>query len=198
MTSKRSAAPLIAGALVIALVAGVSGWFMRSRTDAGPERVATNAELSAEAAEPVRNASSKRVPSAPAPPAFDEDPMAAQAANDAAVTKLVEAGESKLRTRYESERVDAAWAMPKQQALERLSVSPQIEQINAQPLSINARCRTSVCLIDADFPSRLAADDWFTLYTLNAGTEMSHSSSKRTVNPDGSVHLLIYGLARQQ
>ena len=120
-----------------------------------------------------------------------------QAANEASVKTIVDAGENKLRSRYESERVDAAWASRKQQALERLSFSPQIEQLNAQPLSIDAHCRTSVCMINADFATRLAATDWHTLYTLNAGTEMSNSSMRSTVNPDGSVHLQIYGLARQ-
>ena len=125
------------------------------------------------------------------------DLLAVQAANNHSVTKLVEAGKEKLRTHYENERVDASWASRKQQVLEPLSVSPQIEQINAQPLSFTANCRTSVCLIGADFPSRVAADDWFTLYTLNTGPEMTNASSERTINADGSVHLQIYGLARQ-
>ena len=124
--------------------------------------------------------------------------MAMQVVNDASVNALVDAGENKLRTRYDSEPVDAAWASRKQEVLERLSASsPQIDQVNAQPLAIAANCRTSVCLISADFRSQTAADDWFTLYTLNAGPEMSSASSRRTVNPDGSVNLRIYGLARQ-
>ena len=63
-------------------------------------------------------------------------------------------------------------------------------------MSIDAHCRASVCLINAEFPTRLAATDWHTLYTLNAGTEMFNSATRSTVNADGSVHLQIYGLAR--
>ncbi len=119
------------------------------------------------------------------------------AAGNEATAKLVKAGESQLRSRYEGEHVDAAWAPRKQKALEEASDSPQIDQLNAKPLSFAASCRSSTCLIGADFPNRLAADDWFTLYTLNAGPEMTRASMQKSVNPDGSVHLLIYGYARQ-
>lgn len=197
MESKNSTAPFVLGAIVVALIAVVSGWAMRSRATVGTERIAVDTSAPVQVVEGARRAPSNRTPLASSSPIPGAELMALQAANDAAVSKLVNAGEQKLRGRYESERVDAAWASRKQQALERLSVSPQIEQLNAQPLSIDAHCRASVCLINADFPSRLAATDWHTLYTLNAGTEMSNSSMRSTVNPDGSVHVQIYGLARQ-
>ena len=199
MDNKISALPLIFAGIVIALIAGVSGWALRSRTSASPgaERAAADAAAPpAQRLERADTATPSRAPSLPAIPT-GQDPLADMRANEAAVSKLVAAGKQKLLSRYDSEPVDAAWAARKEQALERLSVSPLIEQVNAEPLSFSARCRSSVCLIGADFPSRLAADDWFTLYTLNAGQEMSNASSESTVNPDGSVHLQIYGLTRK-
>lgn len=195
--ANRISAPLIAGAFVVALIAGVSLWTTRSRSVEPADAPSTRAAANAQA--PAGNAwtPSTGMTAASAAPASVEDLQAMQAANDVAVNALVDAGETKLRTRYDGEPVDAAWATRKQATLERLSASPQIEQLNAQPLSMAASCRSSVCLISADFPSQTAADDWLTLYTLNAGPEMTNASSRRTTNPDGSVNLRIYGQARQ-
>ncbi len=195
MNKKAPAVPFVAAAIVLALIAGVSGWMVHTRKADLAQHAAAEVAPAAQAVEHTPVA-----PSRPSPAPVDvlgQDPMVLQKANEASVNALVDAGEQKLRSRYDSERVDAVWASRKQQALERLSVSPQIEQLNAQPLSINAQCRTSICLINADFPSRVAATDWHTLYTLNAGTEMFNASMRSTVNPDGSVHLQMYGLARQ-
>ena len=196
MDKKVPAVPFIAAAIILALIAGVSGWVVHTRKADMAQRAAADPVPAAQALEHASMAPSRPAP-APAAAVDGQDPMAMQKANAASVNALVDAGEQRLRSRYESERVDAAWASRKQQALERLSISPQIEQLNAQPLSIDAQCRTSVCLINADFPSRVAATDWHTLYTLNAGPEMSNASMRSTVNPDGSVHLQMYGLARQ-
>lgn len=199
MDNKSSALPLIFAGIVIALIAGVSGWALRSRlsTSPGAEQAAADAAPATQRLGRADTATPSRAPPVPAMATTGQDPLADVRANDQAVSKLVEAGKQKLLSRYNSEPVDAAWAARKEQALERLSVSPLIEQVNAEPLSFSARCRSSVCLIGADFPSRLAADDWFTLYTMNAGQEMSNASSESSVNPDGSVHLQIYGLTRK-
>ena len=196
MDKQRPAVPIIVAAIFIALIVGVSGWVVHTRKADMAQRTAAEVVPAAQAVQRAPVAPSRPAPASPAT-ALGQDPLALQNANAASVNALVDAGEQKLRSRYESERVDAAWASRKQQALERLSISPQIEQLNAQPLSIDAQCRTSVCLINADFPSRVAATDWHTLYTLNAGPEMSNASMRSTVNPDGSVHLQMYGLARQ-
>lgn len=194
--AKRNSAPLIAGALVVALIAGISIHTMRSRSVEPQVGTAIEPASDPQASATVAADPSTGMPINTAAPVSVEDLAAMQATNDASVNALVDAGEKKLRTRYDGEPVDAAWASRKQEALERLSVSPQIEQVNAQPLSMAASCRSSVCLISADFPSQTAAEDWFTLYTLNAGPEMTNASSRRTVNPDGSVNLRIYGQAR--
>lgn len=92
--------------------------------------------------------------------------------------------------------IDAVWPSRKQRR-RNAPVRRRRSQLDAQPLSMTANCRSSACLISADSPCQAAADDWLTLYTLNAGPEMTNASSRRTTNPDGSVNLRIYGQARQ-
>src|SRR5688572_5870605 len=190
MENNKTVRPLVLGAVAIAMIAGVSGWALRARTGAITEPVPANDTAAVLTPEAVQaSASLVLIPAATVPPPPSTETLLA---NDAAAAKIAEAGEQKLRSRYETERVDQAWASRKQQALEQLSTSPLIDQVNAQPLAINAQCRSSVCLISVDLPSRLAAEDWYSLYTMNAGTEMSTSSSRSIVKPDGSVHLQIY------
>ena len=186
--------------IAVALIAGVTGWMIRSHADAKPGAgttgIAAEDDMAAQLSTNPSQANRSRAV-APAMASLPVDPTAVLAADNDASAKLIKAGESQLRSRYESEHVDAAWAPRKQQALEKASDSDQIDQMNAKPLSFAASCRSSTCLIGADFSNRLAADDWFTLYTLNAGPEMTKASMQKSVNPDGSVHLQIYGFARQ-
>ncbi len=201
MQNRTSPVALIFGAIVIAGIAGVIGWSMRSHVNAaaGVQHTEADAETMPIAQSEGSNVVTTQRHSLPAlavPPAARAS-VAMIAAADAGAAKVAEAGKQKLRTRYESEHVDAAWAQRKQQALQRLSTSPQIEELHADPLSFAANCHSSVCLIAADFPSRVAADDWFSLYTLVAGEEMSNVSSEGSTNPDNTIHLQIYGLARK-
>ena len=127
----------------------------------------------------------------------DPSIVAAQrAAEKREVNKVVAAGRSKLVGAYEAENVDQGWAGAKQQALEALQSNEQIEQLNARPVAFDVACRSSTCRVQADFASRLAADDWLTLYLLNAGTELSNSSFRRTDYPDGTASIELYGQAR--
>ena len=201
LQSKSYIVPMLVVAVAVALIAGVTGWMIRSHADekaaASATQAAAEGDMTAQtptnSSQATRNAAAAQAALASPP----MDPTAVLAANNEASSKLIQTGENQLRTRYEGEHVDAAWAPRKQQALEKASISPQIEQLNAKPLSFAAICRSSTCLIGADFANRTAADDWFTLYTLNAGPEMTKAAMQKSVNPDGSVHVQIYGFARQ-
>lgn len=201
LENKTSPVALIFSASLIAVLAGVIGWSMRSRVNANADiqraEAAAQAMPVAQKEDPNALVTRSRTLPAPAINTATRDPGAMIADADAAASKVAAAGKQKLRTRYESERVDATWAQRKQQALQSLSVSPQIEEVHANPLSFAANCHSSVCLIAADFPSRVAADDWFSLYTMIAGEEMSNVSSEGSTNPDNTIHLQIYGLARK-
>jgi hypothetical protein len=54
-----------------------------------------------------------------------------------------------------------------------------------------------MCQLSADFPTRVAADDWFTLYLTNTGTDLYNASYQATLNDDGTTHVEVYGLAKK-
>ncbi|MDB6163914.1 MAG: hypothetical protein JWL98_1346 [Xanthomonadaceae bacterium] len=199
MKDKASTTHVVMGAIILVVVAAFSGWSLHSHlrgSNASPAAVTVEDEASGVPVTPV--ATDLPQPSRPTSlPIFRQDPRGFAAANNANISKLVDAGRKKLRSRYDSEPVDGVWASRKQKALEAASSAPQIDQLDAKPLSFDSHCRSSVCLIGADFPSVDAADDWFTLYTMLAGPEMSNAAVSRSTNPDGTIHLQIYGLARK-
>jgi len=201
LKSTNNRASLIVAILLTAAIAGAIGWTMRSRVTAVPGVADAGGIDSAttEGAQPA-NAASQAAPNGPSllakMPSLRRDPRAMIARNNQNVSKLIATGRQKLKSSYDGETVDTAWAQRKQKALEAASTSPQIEEIDAKPLSFDAHCRTTTCLIGADFASVTAATDWFTLYTMIAGPEMTNAAVQRSVNPDGSVHLQVYGKAR--
>lgn len=122
---------------------------------------------------------------------------AGREANRAQVAKVVEAGHNKLLTQYQSEPVNGGWAIAQEQNLTSHGTSPQINELNAKPKGLTAHCRSTTCKIGADFPNQTAADDWVTLYLSSPDAHLSNASTQATPNPDGSVHVEIYGLVKQ-
>ena len=111
--------------------------------------------------------------------------------------EIVETGRSKLSTQYQNERIDGGWAVAKEQTLTALGTSTQMEGLNAAPRNLKVQCRATTCRLTADFATKLAADDWFTLYSLDAGAEMPNVSLHQTFNADGTVRVELYGFARK-
>lgn len=109
------------------------------------------------------------------------------------VQDIVATGDRKLRDLYQMETTNQKWAAAKQLELEKFVVVPQMEAINAIPTEFDVRCRSSMCRIVADFPSRTAADDWSTLYMTNNGGLLPRASLNTTAQADGSVRLEILG-----
>ncbi len=122
--------------------------------------------------------------------------MAKRAAINEKTAKAINASRTRLQSRYQNEDVDQAWAMAKQKALADANRSPMLDGANAEPLSFGAQCRSTVCLVGADFSSADAANDWSTLYTMLAGRELKRTAMAMSPNPDGTVHMEVYGLAR--
>ena len=122
---------------------------------------------------------------------------AGREASRAQVAKVVEAGHSKLMAQYQSEPVNGGWAIAQEQNLTSHGTSPQINELNAKPKGLTAHCRSTTCKIGADFPNQTAADDWVTLYLSSPDAHLSNASTQATPNPDGSVHVEIYGLVKQ-
>lgn len=186
------AAPLL---VVVAILLAMTWFKMRKQTAPHNPRPAMPASI----VEPATPGHPRPAPSNAhrAPVAGSPVELRAQQALQAEEVKiLVETGRDRLVGQYQSERVDNSWAAAKEQALVRLSTSPQIARLDAEPTSIVAHCRTSICHVEAEFASTMAADDWATLYTLNIGVEMPSVSLQNEPRRDGTVSVKLYGLAR--
>lgn len=185
-------AVLLIGALVLTLTWWKTGQHGPAYQQAA-EVQATPVVDDAPAITPGNQTSLRVLPSAP----VDTAAIAAgRAAQKTAVDGIVEAGRRKLTAQYQAERIDGSWAIAREDSLLANGTSPQIEALNAQPANLVAHCRTSVCRVEANFATQQIANDWLTLYSTNQGVHLSSATYDMTPNPDNTVHLEIYGLAR--
>jgi hypothetical protein len=190
--------PIAAAVFAAIFVAVVVGLTWRAR----PSHTLAGTPVGIEGVDPV--AAPAQQPSASRRlPVLTPDPRLSAVATrqrllgrSAAISASIASGRQKLAARYGSEPVDAAWAQRKEKALASANDASQLADLDAKPLSFSAQCRSTVCLIGADFASTLAADDWVSLYTLVAGPEVSRAAMQRSQNPDGTVHLRVYAAAR--
>jgi hypothetical protein len=186
-------------ALLAVLIVSVTWWKTSGRSIGNaPEGVASNSTASTI---PVFDNASAHRPRPPRP--FSETRQGNVALSKtrrdesrAKAKQIVELGRSQLLSQYNNEKVDPAWAPSREHSLIEHAISPQISELKAEPKNMTSRCRSSVCQITADFATPTAADDWFTLFLTNSGTDLSHASMQTTKNPDGTTHLEIYGVAR--
>ena len=197
MQTKYPLAPMLFGAVVIAVIAGVLGWSIRSRHAPVSEQAAVSDTPSAAPGQVLAPTARDFHNIAPLPQNQNIELGIQQRllGKGAAISQSVAVARNKLQTQYTSEPVNAAWAARKQAALAAANDAPQISDLGAKPLAFNSTCRSTVCMIGADFKTTSAADDWFSMYTLVAGPEMSRAAVQRITNPDGTIHLQIYGLA---
>lgn len=184
--------------LVAALIVSVTWWKVGSRSSDAASPVADLHDAAAVDSPPQSRIAAQRNPPITASPA--ELMRSSRLHHEQArqkEAKVVEAGRSKLFTRYQNEKVDGGWATAREQSLIEHAVTPQIHDMGAEPKNLTAHCRSSTCRLTADFPTRVAADDWFTLYLTNTGTDLFNASYQATINDDGTTHVEIYGLAKQ-
>lgn len=187
-------------ALVAALIVSVTWWKISTRASDAATPGMTNGVGEAGTAEPRPDRSIATHPTLPATASPEELSRFNQMRHEQAKAKdakVVDAGRNKLVARYQNEKVDGGWATGREQSLVEHAVSPQIHDLGAEPKNLTAHCRSTTCQLTADFPTRVAADDWFTLYLTNAGTDLFNASYQATLNPDGTTHVEIYGLAKK-
>jgi hypothetical protein len=194
MNARGPVAAIVFAAIVAAVVFGIT-WA------AGPSHAPTATPLAIDnvvpLAAPAQPSASRRLPMrAPDPRLSAVATRQRLLGRSAAVSASIATGRQKLAARYGSEQVDAAWAQRKEKVLASANDAPQIVGVDAKPLSFSSQCRSTVCLIGADFATTLAADDWVSLYTLVVGPEVSRAAVQRSENPDGTVHLQMYATAR--
>lgn len=183
-------------ATVIALLAGLSWWSLPSR------RTAAHALVEAPALDTAQPMHLHPTPDMR--PARVSNPQLGAAATRQrllgrghAISASIAAGRQALKSRYDGEPVDAAWAARKERALASANDAPQIREVGAKPLAFSSQCRSRTCLISADFASTVAVADWVSLYTLVAGPEVARAAMQRSDNPDGTIHLQVYASARR-
>ncbi|HKN79055.1 MAG TPA: hypothetical protein VJW16_07810 [Lysobacter sp.] len=192
-SSRRSALPWISIAAACLVVAGVTLW----RAQARPVAVAPPAaDLAPEAPPAVRIVPSQptRSSSAPADPAAIAD---ASVREHARVQGLVDDTRERFIARHASERVDTAWSNTMERELVSLADSDQIRAMHANVANLDVDCRTSMCRVSGDVPSITAGDDWFTLYMTNVGGAMPEATYRYMRNPDGSLRIEVFGIARR-
>ena len=185
--------------VVAALIVSVTWWKISSRSSdaVSPETTELN-PVDNSGPLPARRLTPR--PTLPASASPEEMSRFNQMRHRQALSKqktLVDTGRNKLVGRYQNEKVDGGWATAREQSLIEHAVSPQIHEMGAEPKNLTAHCRSSTCQLTADFPTRVAADDWFTLYLTNTGTDLFNASYQATYNPDGTTHVEIYGLAKK-
>jgi hypothetical protein len=190
--------PLVGLLVVVALIVAITSWRLRvadtnRHTVSAPDHVVG---IAAQPSTPGSPATISRTP-LPGPMPTEAEIMLRREASKREAQQVVEAGKSKLVGQYQSEKVDAQWASAKEQRLQSLSTTAEMTSLNAIPTDMQVDCRSSVCRITATFRSRVAAEDWFTLYALNVGAEMPNASFESHVNPDGTVGVQVHGLARK-
>lgn len=183
--------------VVASLIVSVTWWKISTRSSEAVSPVAN--DLPADSGPlPARHVAAHPILSASASP--EEMARFNQMKHEQSLAKkqkVVDTGRNKLVSRYQSEKVDGGWATGREQSLIAHAVSPQIHEMGADPKNLTAHCRSSTCQLTADFPTRVAADDWFTLYLTNTGTDLFNASYQTSLNPDGTTHVEIYGLAKQ-
>jgi hypothetical protein len=198
---RKGFAPWVVILAVVAVI-GIATWASQDRPSSGLAETGSGAAEAPEGGpeDPIASAARAR-PRSVSPAGHDlvseEQELATRAAQTRDAEAIAKFAQSQLRARYESERVDADWARGRELALERASVSGQIPELGAEPNSFEAICRSSTCRIVATFDSRPQADDWFTLFSLNAGSELPNAAVERKGASDGTIQLDIYGLAKQ-
>lgn len=185
--------------IVAALIGSVTWWKISTRSPvAVPSATAelTGAQMD-EATDEARLAAHRNPPISSSPAELSRFNHMRHEQAVAKQAKVVDAGRNKLVARYQNEKIDGGWATAREQSLIAHAVNPQIQEMGADPKNLTAHCRSSTCQLSADFPSRVAADDWFTLYLTNTGTDLFNASYQTTINDDGTTHVVVYGLAKK-
>lgn len=102
-----------------------------------------------------------------------------------------------MAIRFASEKVDPAWSGVHEQDLASLQGSNPMQDAGVKAANFQAECRSTMCRIQADFPSRSMANDWLQLYMGSVGDRLPMATAHQATNPDGSVRIEIYGVGRK-
>jgi hypothetical protein len=184
-------AAIVAAAAAIAIVAVTTIRFMASEASGVMQATSEAAESAGLGKAPRTQEagdSGARASDAGWHSSLDRDRL--QAESDA------RAQHDEFATRYREEDVDARWAARKETVLLNASTSSQIAELGAAPKHLDIDCKSSICRVQADFAVQSSAQDWVTLFLLNAGSQMPRSVFGHSVNPDRTIRVEILGYSR--
>ncbi|MEP6634665.1 MAG: hypothetical protein ABJA62_10710 [Luteimonas sp.] len=101
-----------------------------------------------------------------------------------------------LAAKQRAEPVDPKWAPAMETRLQDAVQQSQFKEAGAIPTSLEIDCKTTTCRIDAGLANRSSASDFAMLYMSGAGSNLKHAYSSVVTDPDGSSHVVIYGVGR--
>lgn len=194
----RIRSPLVFLVAAIALVVGLTWWHARKAPLPKVAEAAVPAGVLPDATPATHRPVATPPPDALRLPRAERN-RERHARQRAAVARINAAGREKIVGRYESENIDPAWSNATRQALmaPSLAASDQIRATHSEPSGLAVDCRSTTCRVTADFPNRIAADDWSTFYLTGAGDRLPNATLRKTTNTDGSVRVEIYAIARR-
>ncbi len=182
---------LVAIVAITAIVAvtRLHGWQPNRAADAGVKPVAVRPA-------PIASRSAFRQ-RPPARSAHLDDPAHWQQDRQAAQRESQRKAKSQhlaLQARFAAEHVDPGWAAAQHSTLLEASGAGQIAGLHAQPEHFDVDCKSTTCRVEADFFRHSAAQDWLTLFLMNAGASMYKETYAYSTNPDGTSRVTIYGV----
>lgn len=116
----------------------------------------------------------------------------------AATQERVRKRNAAMAGRFAAEKPDPAWANAHERDLVSLQDSDPMRDAGAKATNLQADCRSTMCRVQADFPDAGAAANWLQLYMGGVGDSLPVATAHQIVNPDGSVRVEIYGVARKR
>jgi len=116
----------------------------------------------------------------------------------AATQERIQKRNAAMASRFAAEKPDPAWANAHEKDLVSLQDSDPMRDAGAKATSLQADCRSTMCRVQADFPDAGAAANWLQLYMGGVGDSLPVATAHQIVNPDGSVRVEIYGVARKR
>ena len=103
-----------------------------------------------------------------------------------------------MASRFVAEKADPAWSGAHERELASLQDSGPMRDAGAKATNFQVECRSTMCRIQAEFPSQSMANDWLQLYMGSVGDGLPVATAHQTRNPDGSVQIEIYGVGRNK
>lgn len=199
-------AALLAGAAIIALLAGWAGARLATGTPLGMAPAAVSGSRGAEPLDRLAALEARvermavqmdrlagTAPSGRARPALAGAPTESPA-SDAEQVQAQRQRVQALAAEFDAERIDPRWSAATEAALQRIGSSDAILSIEARPPERQVvDCRRTRCRMEFDFADRADAEDWTLAYLTSLGGTLPRSQYFVSSAPGGRTRITLYG-----